>query len=309
MATFTTEPMIDSVGLPPGFVGRAATMNDVTAVTELIAACEIANDGAIEIDASDVVQSLSSAARPEDAIVVEDGQRIVAWATIHGERTDADVHPDCGGRGIGAALLAWSEDRARAAGRPRVRQTVTDNDQAARTLFAGKGYFAAHTSWILEMPLADAPPPVFVPAGITIRPYRDDDAADVHRVIDDAFSEWPGREPLGFEDWVPHVLAHPAFSADLSRVALDGDEVVGAALAMDYAAADGWVQQLATRATHRHRGIARALLASVFVAFHAQGRRMVGLSTDSRTGALTLYQRLGMRVRRSYTGWAKDLAV
>ena len=54
-------------------------------------------------------------------------------------------------------------------------------------------------------------------------------------------------------------------------------------------------------------GIARALLQSVFAAYHATGRRRVGLSTDSRTGALTLYERIGMRVRRTYTSWAKDL--
>jgi hypothetical protein len=32
-----------------------------------------------------------------------------------------------------------------------------------------------------------------------------------------------------------------------------------------------------------------------------------GLSTDSRTGALTLYEKVGMTVRRSYMSYAKDL--
>jgi hypothetical protein len=45
----------------------------------------------------------------------------------------------------------------------------------------------------------------------------------------------------------------------------------------------------------------------VFAANHATGRRLVGLSTDSRTGALTLYERIGMRVRRTYTAWSKNL--
>ena len=79
-------------------------------------------------------------------------------------------------------------------------------------------------------------------------------------------------------------------------------------MCMDYDGQDdGWVQQLATKATHRDRGIARALLESTFLAVHETGKRKVGLSTNSRTGALGLYERLGMRIARSYTGWAKDL--
>ncbi|MCW2678925.1 MAG: hypothetical protein JWM62_326 [Frankiales bacterium] len=36
----------------------------------------------------------------------------------------------------------------------------------------------------------------------------------------------------------------------------------------------------------------------------ARGSPRSELSTDSRTGALTLYERLGMKVRRSFTHWA-----
>ena len=128
----------------------------------------------------------------------------------------------------------------------------------------------------------------------------------VYQVIEDAFNEWPDREPTSFESWLAHMRDHPAFAPGVSRLAFDGQELVGAALCLDYDGQDeGWVQQLATKATHRHRGIARALLGSVFLAFHESGKRMVGVSTDSRTGALSLYERLGMRIRRSHTGWAR----
>ena len=296
------------LAIPGGLEARVATAADVEAITGLIAACERADDGAVEIDASDVAQFLASTTGPMDALVVVGTGCVVAWGALNSGRAYVDVHPDRRARGIGQALQRWSEGRARRHGRGRIRQTVTDNDRAAVALFTAGGYAPAHTSWILEKPLKEHPPTLVVPDGITIRPYRLDDARAVHRVVEAAFSEWPDREPVGFDDWAEHVLIHSAFSAELSRLAFDGDELVGAALALDYAAADdGWVQQLATKATHRHRGIARALIGSVFVAFHERGRRMVGLSTDSRTGALTLYERLGMRIRRSYTGWAKDL--
>jgi hypothetical protein len=37
------------------------------------------------------------------------------------------------------------------------------------------------------------------------------------------------------------------------------------------------------------------------------GRSVVQLSTDSRTGALGLYEHVGMRIVRSYTHYAKEL--
>ena len=286
---------------------RPAVDADIAALTGLISACELANDGVAEVHETDVRQDLRLAGA-DDIVAVEGATGLVAWATISGERATVDVHPAWRGRGIGAALLAWSEERARVAGVARVRQVVTDADRPARDLFAAASYRPIYTSWILEQLLGDAPPVVSVPDGIAIRPFLPSDAPAAYRVIEDAFNEWPGRSPTSYEAWVEHVIEHGAFAPALSRVALDDDELVGAALSDDYAGQDeGWVPQLATRATHRHRGIARALLQSVFAAFHATGRRRVGLSTSSHTGALTLYERVGMHVRRSYTAWAKEI--
>lgn len=294
--------------LIPGLTTRAATRADVAAITALIAACEIANDGVAEVHPTDVERDLDLA-REGGVIVVEAPDQLVAWATLADGRAQVDVHPAWRGTGIGSALLAWTEAQARASGMPQVRQVVTNADTSAHLLFEGAGYHVNHASWILQIRLEGAPPNVNLPPGIAIRPYRPEDAEATYRVIEDAFNEWPGREPTEFAAWSAYVLAHAAFAPSLSRLAIDGDELVGAALCLDYEGQDeGWVQQLATKGTHRHRGIARSLLQSCFAAYHATGRRLVGLSTNSRTGALTLYERIGMRVRRTYTSWAKDLA-
>jgi mycothiol synthase len=292
----------------PGLTTRAATRSDVAALTALIAACEIANNGVAEVHPTDVEQSFDLADDEAGVIVVEGPDELVGWATLADGRADVDVHPGWRGRGIGSALLGWTEARARAAGMLEVRQVVTNSDTAAHRLFEAAGYHVHHTSWILEMTLGDAPPEVVVPPGIAIRPYRPEDAEATYRVIEDAFNEWPGRQPTEFEGWSAYVLGHASFAPGLSRLAFDGDELVGAVMCLDYEGqGEGWVPQVATKGTHRHRGIARALLQSAFAAFHATGRRRVGLSTDTRTGALTMYERIGMRVRRTYTSWAKDL--
>jgi len=293
----------------PGLTTRAATRDDVAAITALIAACEIANDGVAEVHPNDVEQSFDLADDVAGVIVVEAPDRLVGWATVAEGRSEAEVHPAWQGRGIGSALLAWTEDRARASGVARVRQIVTDSNRGAHLLFESAGYAVHGVSWILEMKLDDAPPEVVVPPGITIRPYQPYDAPAAYLVIEDAFNEWPGRQPTDFAGWSAHVLGHASFAPEMSRVAFEGDELVGVVLCMDTEGhEEGWVEQIATRGTHRHRGIARALLQSVFAEYYATGRRLVGLSTNSQSGALTLYERIGMRVRRSYTSWAKDLS-
>lgn len=287
---------------------RAAARSDVAAITALVAACEIANDGVAEVHPTDVEHAFDLAGDEGGMIVVETPHQLVAWATLAEGRAEADVHPAWRGRGIGSALLAWTEARARASGVLQVLQIVTNSDEGASRLFQGGGYRIHHTSWILQMKLGETPPEVAVPSGITIRPYRPEDAAATYRVIEDAFNEWPDRQPTEFAGWSAHVLGHASFAPRLSRLAFDGDELVGAALTDDYRDHDeGWVQQVATKASHRRRGIARALLQSVFAAYHATGRRLVGLSTGSQMGALTPYERIGLRVRRTYTAWAKDL--
>ena len=75
----------------------------------------------------------------------------------------------------------------------------------------------------------------------------------------------------------------------------DGD-VVG--VAMVVASEDGilWVDELAVDARRRGLGLARALLADSFAEGRRRGLPRAGLSTDSRTGALGLYEHVGMEV-------------
>jgi ribosomal protein S18 acetylase RimI-like enzyme len=50
------------------------------------------------------------------------------------------------------------------------------------------------------------------------------------------------------------------------------------------------------------------MLRDVFAAARDAGRARCGLSTDSATGARALYERVGMRVIRTYLRYAKALS-
>ena len=243
-----------------------------------------------------------------DTMLVFDRDELVAWAELYRRRAEADVRPSHRGRGIGSTVLGWSEGRGRELGDAEVNQTKTDANDGARDLFLANGYQPRWVSWMIRMALSDTPPPPELPAGISIRPYRATDARDVHRVIDDAFTEWPGRDPEPYEVWASMIAAHQAFRPELSPLAFDGDELVGVVIVDDYQdAGEGWISQLATKATHRRRGIAQALLQppSDGSANAANARRRLDRLAD--TGALGLYEKVGMRVRRSYTRYTKRL--
>ncbi len=301
-------------GLPDPFVARPATMADQHAAYELVAAAEQHDDGLVEIDESDIEASWSApgANLATMTVLVLDADSLVGMAELSdGGRAEVVVASGARGRGIGTALLRWTEEQAPELGITRVRQIVSDNRSDAATMLRANGYEPTSADWILEVVFDTPLPAPEVPAGIRIRSYepgRDD--RNVYRLIEDAFAEWgwPERRPMTFEDWHRTHPGHASFSAELSPLAFDGDEIVGASIAMHYAGLDeGWIEQLATKSSHRHRGIARALLQTSFLGFYERDRFRVGLATSSFTGARSLYERLGMTVRRSFTSFTKAL--
>jgi ribosomal protein S18 acetylase RimI-like enzyme len=302
--------MSDRLDLPEGLAARGPEPGDAPAVFALIEACEAMVQDQPDIQLEDIVADWR---RPSfdlaaDAILVLEGDRLVGEAEVFkGRRAEVAVHPTARGRGIGTALLGWTERRSRATGGSLVGQTVPDADTGAVELFRANGYEPMWRSWVLSYAIDGPPQPPELPEGYSFRPFelgRDD--RDVYEVVERAFSEWPDRDPYTYEDWRAGTVDMESFDPALQIVIDREGEVVGAANLID-PGAEGWVHQLAVGREHRGRGLGRALLQQAFVRFHARGRASVGLSTDSRTGALGLYEHVGMRVTRSYTHHAKHL--
>src|SRR5256714_4182862 len=267
----TTRP-----ALREPFAARAPLREDFDALVGLVAACELADTGTALSTREDLEADW---ARPRfdlrrDAIAVLDGtRRLVAWAEVFRTRADVVVHPGARGAGVGTWLLGWAEARARSVGAATLRQTVPAGSPAA-ALLRRHGYEVAHTSWVLEIALDASPPAPEPPDGIVVRAFVPaDEGRAVHRVIEDAFSEWPDREATSFEDWAAYTIGRPDFDPALVHVAVDGDRIVGASIGLDYPAQGQlWVAQLAGDATHRGRGIGPALLPPAVAAARERGR-------------------------------------
>jgi GNAT superfamily N-acetyltransferase len=289
---------------------RSPTRSDLDAVVSVIAASEEATQGVVDVTAEDV---RSDWERPSfdlssDAVVVTDSGRIVAYAEVFSGRAWVHIHPVHCGRGIGAAVLRWTESRARELGSDKVGQTVPDPNALAADLLSSKGYRVRWETWVFQKELGAEPGEPRLPDRTTLRAFDEErDARATYELIDTAFSDWPDRDPgFGFEDWVASLVRRDDFDPALTFLAEDDGVLVGVALCMVYGD-EGWVHQLAVKRSHRGRGLGGALLQTAFREFHRRGLKTAGLSTESRTGARGVYEHVGMRVTRSYKRYSKNL--
>jgi GNAT superfamily N-acetyltransferase len=300
------------MGFPAELTLRGARPDDARRVFELIEQADLIDVGERMVDLSDIETDWASSERviADDVLLVESEGSLVAWAQVNGERADADVRPGHRGRGIGLALVEWTEgialERADGSGDVLIGQTLIEDLPGTRELFVDRGYEKRWDSWVLRLPSEAALNTPEVGDGITIRPARPDDDHAAYVVVENAFNEWDDRTQRTFEQWSSGTIGRTDFDRTLLLVATDGDEVVGVCFGVRYPD-EGWADQIAVAPDYRGRGLGRAMLANLFAEFRARGETNLGLNTDSRTGALDLYLDLGMVVTQTFTRWSRRL--
>ncbi len=289
---------------------RPLVPSDARAVYEVMAAQEQADVGTIVIEEADIVGDWQ---RPSFDVSANttgffDGDRLVGYGEVaaswHG---DAAVHPDYRGRGVGTRIAQWMQDTARSRGSTIIGMPVPQGSPGDR-LLESLGYVVRWTSWVLELPPGADIPQRQPPAGYVVREATPAEYEACWTVTEDAFLEWSERERDSFEDWSASVTQRPGFEPWNLRVAVDPEgQVVGTAVVHkndDY----GYVDKLATRKDQRGRGLAQCLLIDAFGEARAHGCSRSELSTDSRTGALTLYEKVGMQTTSVWLHRAIKLA-
>lgn len=288
--------------LPDGLTSRVLTMDDARAVYEVAAAQEKVDVGRVEIEPEDIIGDWS---RPSwdvatHTIGVFDGEQLVAYGEITGpDRGDAAVHPDYRRRGIGTAIAGWMQQTAKDLG-GQGYGTPVPRGSAGDRLLTKLGYRLRHTSWVLALPEGQEIEHRDLPEGYEIREARPEEYRAVHDVKEDAFLEWSMRGRETFEDFEAGTMGRPGFEPWQLRVVLDPEgAVVGVAhviMATGEEGREAYIDKLAVRRDQRHRGLAQALLVDAFARGREHGAVRSALSTDSRTGALSLYEKVGMEV-------------
>ncbi len=285
-------------------------MADARAVVEVMAAQQAHDTGEVSIEEADILGDWGRPSYDVSAgtVGVLDGDRLVAYAEMMGaDRGDAAVLPDYRGRGIGTVLAGWMQAKARAAGSAVIGMPVPQGSPGDRLLEA-LGYHVRWESWVLKVPADAQVPPRELPAGYAIREATPADHEACWTVVEDAFLEWSKRERMPLDDWLATVAGRPGFEPWNLRVVTDPDgTVVGATQVFLANGEEGYVNKVATRRDQRGRGIAQAMLVDAFAVAREHGATSSGLDTDSRTGALGLYEKVGMVVSATWVNRAISL--
>ena len=296
--------------LPEGLTARPLTEADARAVFEVMAAQELHDIGTVMIEEADISGDWQ---RPSfdvtaSTVGVFEGSRLVAYAEVEGDgRGGVAVHPQHRGRGLGTALAAWTQELARERGAAMFGMSVPQGSPAD-VLLERLGYVVRWHSWLLELPEGTQIESQPLPEGFTIRTTEGEaDHRAACTVIEDAFLEWSQRHRRSFEDFCATTLLRHGFEPWHLRIVVDphGD-AVGVCFLIT-SEDDAFVDKLAVRRDRRGLGLARALLADAFANARDHGATRCELSTDSRTGALGLYERVGMVVTGTWIHRAVDL--
>ena len=215
------------------------------------------------------------------------------------------VDPAWRGRGIGRELLGWQLRRAAdlhaSAAPERDWETHVGGsaaDTEAQALYRRFG-LAPVRYWFDMVAPTGGVPDVPVPDGLDIAGYRPGRDRDLYAAHMEAFSDHWGFQAREEEPWLMLTVGSADFLPDLSRVALDGDQIAGYVLT--YVSPEpgrGYVGQVGVRRPWRRRGLASAMLVDVLRSSGAAGFQTMalGVDADSPTGAVGVYERVGFAV-------------
>ncbi len=210
-------------------------------------------------------------------------------------------------------LFSWAHERgaARAGAGGNVQFFVDERDHVLRGLLVDAGYSAVRSSFEMRRSLeGDLGHPEW-PEGITVRPYDERHGRAIHAATDEAFRDHWGHTDTTFEAWSAQNLGEGE-NPSLWRIAWDGDEIAGVCVNRPRWGEDeavGWVGVLAVRRPWRRRGLGEALLRESFGVFAGLGKRVAGLGVDAEntTGAVALYERVGLQVVRRSDTWERTV--
>jgi len=304
------------VKLPPGSTWRPALLDDVDAILSLLHVGDVLEVGEADTP-RDFVEEVFSSPFADPAcdlwVVEDDGSGVIAYGDVQtpNPRTSLDafvrVHPDHRGRGISTALLDHAEARAlermQVGDRLRFKTTASAHDEIGMALLRARGADHVRSFHHMERSLEGLERAGAPPAGVRFRGLGDDDWAVFHEVLETAFADHYDFEPISLETFVTMWTTTPHWDPALVTLAERDGRVIGlVSSTMTSTPGLGWVSDVGVLPEHRGQGIAQALLLRSFGDLAERGCDRVRLNVDAAngTGAVQLYEKVGMRVRREW---------
>ena len=262
------------------------------------AAAQIVRQIADEAAATDGADPLDEAAR----IALADGAATViaeddAFALLHAGDLSLVVRPAARGRGLGSALLARAESSYDTGSGTGSGTGLTawshGNHPAAARLAARHGWDRVRDLWVMRRPSSLPLPALEVPDGVTVRSYRDSDAADVVAVNAAAFAHHPEQGSMDLDN-LARRRAEPWFDPAGLLVAEDGSGMLGFHWTKQHDAALGEVYVVGVAPAAQGRGLGKVLTLAGLHHLTGLGVDEVLLYVESDNApAVAVYSRLG----------------
>lgn len=237
----------------------------------------------------------------KESWVWEEDGRMVASASygVHGDAAHTRGIVADKGRGLGTEIVERGETFAREEGVKKILSGAPEPDAAARALFESRGYREVRRFYEMVIELTEEPAQPVLPDGLVVDELRDGEYEAFHGVLSEAFAEHWEWHPTPFAEWLElRQGQHRDEHGPVWFVVRDGDELAGVTRNDASVAGGGYVGAIGVRPAWRGKGVAKALLYRTFAEFWRRGTHRVTLDVDSEnaTGAVALYERVGMHV-------------
>jgi ribosomal protein S18 acetylase RimI-like enzyme len=296
------------VDLPAGHAFRRATDDDVHDIWALVCAVDVEEYGVPDYDESDVRDDFARDRFSLDRdtwLVHGPGGELVAAAFAWDKEPhallmgDSAVHPDA------PDLYPWLVERmceravehAAVSGRCVAHFYNSAPNARRGVALAGAGFEPVRVFRRMEAALGGAADP----RDPRVRPAAPDELRVVWEVQQASFADHYDFVPTPYDAWHRMLVASESYRPDLWWVAVAGGAVAGVLIGQAHDD-KGWVKTVGVLPQARGQGLASALLRTAFARFRDLGydRAGLGVDSDNTTGAMALYERLGMTATHRY---------
>ncbi len=263
-------------------------------------------------------------------VVRDDEGSIVAYATVYSRLAEADemrayinvyVIPSWRGYNLEDPLIDWGLSVGTAvleevaAERRFVCGWLYKKQKQMAARFAARGFTPIRHWWEMEC-LLNRPMRPPRTKGFEIVPWAAEYDEPARLVYNAAFADHWGSTPMDEHQWQKQVIASPGFRRGYSFVAFGAGELVGYSACEEYpedwdaaGRSEAWVGGLGVLREWRKRGIATALLTRSMEAMQTAEieAAMIGVDSDSPSGAQHLYSDVGFITKITGTTWQLEV--
>jgi mycothiol synthase len=241
----------------------------------------------------------------------EDG-RMVASASfgVRGDSTNVQGVVGDRGRGLGTEIVERAEAFARAEGTKKILVGSAEPNAEARVLFESRGYREVRRFYEMAIELTEEPPGHVVSDDLVVDEFRNEEYEAFYDALNEAFAEHWEWHPDPYDEWFERRKGQDHDDrGPIWFVVRDGDELAAVVRNDADLAGGGYVGAIGVRPAWRGKGLGKALLQRTFAEFWRRGTTRVTLDVDSQnaTGAVALYERVGMHVESCGVAFEKAL--